>query len=291
MSLYFWVATALLFGLLVGSFLNVVIYRYPIMLQLGWRKECKEFLDEDLDINIELPETPHDKNFNLAFPRSHCPACKTLIPAWHNIPVLSWLLLKGKCHNCGTTISIRYPAIELLTGLISAFLVFHFGLSYETAAALLFSWCLICLTFIDIDHQLLPDGITLPLLWLGIAVNSFHYFVDLQSAVYGAIFGYLSLWSVYWLFKLITGKEGMGYGDFKLLAALGAWTGWQQLPTIIILSSLVGALLGTLSIILAGKDKNKPIPFGPYLAIAGWIAFIWGDAIQNYYFQLFSPSY
>ena len=288
----FWIISAGVFGLLVGSFLNVVIYRLPQMLMAGWRNECKEFLTEDSGLTFDEDNkngsdqeanTIEGKSFNLAFPRSHCPSCKQLIPGWCNIPVISYLILKGKCLRCKTHISGRYPAIELLTGLVTAYAIYAFGLGYPAAAFIGFSWALICLTFIDIDHQLLPDNITLPLLWLGLGLNSFGMFTDLHSAVLGAIFGYLSLWSVYWAFKLLTGKEGMGYGDFKLLAALGAWMGWQQLPTIIILSSFVGAIIGIASIVLSGKDKNKPIPFGPYLAIAGWIAFLWGDTIQASY--------
>lgn len=272
-----------LFGSLIGSFLNVVIYRLPLSLISGWRKECKEFLSEDSGIKFDDDKESDSKTFNLAFPASHCPSCKKGIPAWCNIPVLSYLLLKGKCLHCKCNISIRYPFIELLTALITAFVYSVYGLTYEALAVMIFSWVLISLTFIDIDHQLLPDNMTLPLLWAGLVLNSFGMFTDLQSALFGAVFGYLTLWTVYWLFKLVTGKEGMGFGDFKLLAALGAWMGWQQLPLIIILSSLVGAILGILNIVISGKDKNKPIPFGPYLAIAGWIAFFWGSDIQQAY--------
>ena len=275
------------FSLLVGSFLNVVIYRVPVSLMQGWRKECKEFLSEN--DGHSFAEDKPEETFNVAFPRSHCPSCKALIPAWCNIPVISYLLLKGRCLRCKTKISLRYPFIELLTAAAGLFCVWQFDLSLETAALMVFSWTLICLIFIDIDHQLLPDNLTLPLMWLGLLVNSSAMFVDLHSAVLGAMLGYLSLWSIYWAFKLLTGKEGMGYGDFKLLAALGAWMGWQQLPTIIILSSFVGALFGISNIILRGKDKNTPMPFGPYLAIAGWVAFFWGDDIQQRYLQLLAP--
>ncbi len=281
--------TAGLFGLLVGSFLNVVIYRVPIVLMRGWRRECKEFLAEDS--GVQFPEESKDEAaFNIAFPRSHCPSCKKLVPAWCNIPILSYLILKGRCLHCKVKISLRYPFVELLTGIATAFVVYQYGLTIEAAAVLVFTWTLISLTWIDIDHQLLPDSMTLPLMWLGLLLNAQGMFTDIHSALYGAIVGYLSLWSVYWLFKLLTGKEGMGFGDFKLLAALGAWVGWQHLPAIIVLSSLVGAVLGTLNIVLSGQDKNKPIPFGPYLAIAGWIAFFWGEALLNHYLQFLNPT-
>ncbi len=285
-----WITTGALFGLLIGSFLNVVIYRLPKSLISSWRKECKEFLSEDSTIKFDESKEDDTETLNIVFPRSHCPSCKALIPAWCNIPILSYALLKGKCLHCKAPISVRYPFVELLTGIITAFIVYRYGLSYEAAAVAIFSWTLISLTFIDIDHQLLPDSMTLPLMWLGLVANALGFFTDLHSALYGAVFGYLSLWSVYWLFKLLTGKEGMGFGDFKLLAALGAWAGWQHLPAIIILSSLVGALLGTLNILLSGQDKNKPIPFGPYLAIAGWIAFFWGDVLQQHYLQWINPT-
>ncbi|WP_096085323.1 prepilin peptidase [Agaribacterium haliotis] len=272
------------FSLLVGSFLNVVIYRLPISMMASWRRECRAFLTEN--DGLELGEAPAEERFNVAFPRSHCPSCKQLIPAWCNIPVLSWVLLKGRCLRCKSPISLRYPFVELLTAATGVFCVWSYGLSFEAAALMLFSWTLICLIYIDIDHQLLPDSLTLPLLWAGLAVNSVATFVDLQSAVYGAMAGYLSLWSIYWAFKLLTGKEGMGFGDFKLLAALGAWMGWQQLPTIIILSSAVGAIFGIAGILMKGKDKDTPMPFGPYLAIAGWFAFFWGSDIQRWYLGL-----
>lgn len=281
----FIVANALIFGLLVGSFLNVVIYRLPQMLFAGWRNECREFIAQEEGKELEESEK---EVFNLAVPRSHCPHCKTPIKAWQNIPIISYLLLRGKCNHCKTPISIRYPLVELFTGLITAFCIFTFGLNNAGYMAVLLTWCLIVLTMIDIDHQLLPDNITLPLLWGGVIANSFGLFTDLQSSVYGAAAGYLSLWSVYWVFKLLTGKEGMGFGDFKLLGALGAWIGWQMLPLIIILSSLVGAVIGISTIVFAGKDKSKPIPFGPYLAIAGWIAFMWGEIIVQRYLQMFA---
>ena len=278
----FVIFTAFTFALLVGSFLNVVIYRLPKMMEAEWRQQCTELLDTGDTATAE-----NSTQFNLAFPSSHCPACNHSIRAWENIPVISYLFLRGKCSACKTPISMRYPIIELVTGILSAVVIYFFGLSYLGLAALVFTWCLIALTMIDVDTQLLPDDITLPLLWLGLIANSFGLVVPLQDAVWGAIAGYLSLWSVYWLFKLVTGKEGMGYGDFKLLGALGAWMGWQMLPQVILLSSFVGAALGIAMIVLRGRDKNIPIPFGPYLAIAGWIAFLWGDYINRTYLQLF----
>jgi leader peptidase (prepilin peptidase)/N-methyltransferase len=288
---FFYVATALVVGLLVGSFLNVVIYRLPEIMMRSWRAECQEFLAGETPAHGEKTlaakseELEADNSFNLAFPASHCPKCKAEIKPWHNIPLLSYLLLKGKCHSCKTKISARYPIIELVTGVLTAVVAYHFGATTEAFFVAVFTWSLIALTMIDVDHQLLPDSVTLPLLWLGLLVNSFGFYTDLQSAVFGAVAGYLSLWSVYWVFKLLTKKEGMGYGDFKLLAAMGAWMGWQALPVIIILSSFVGAAIGIAGILVAGKDKNVPIPFGPYLAIAGWVAFLWGDLITQQYLQ------
>lgn len=281
--------SALAIGLLVGSFLNVVIYRLPVHLFRDWRQQARDILIDHGELaKKDVPEASSE-TFNIAFPGSHCPACKAPIKPWHNIPVISYIfLLKGKCASCGIKISMRYPIVELITGLLSAFVVYHFGLTYAAGLMLVFTWSLIALTLIDADHQILPDDITLPLLWLGLLANVFGVFTDLQSAVIGAAVGYLSLWSIYWLFKLIVKKEGMGYGDFKLLAAMGAWMGWQDLALIIVLSSFVGAIIGIGGILILGKDKNVPIPFGPYLAIAGWITFIWGDAIQSYYLQLYS---
>lgn len=289
------IAGALILGLLVGSFLNVVIYRLPVMMHNTWRRDCEEYLSEQ-DDNTE-PSTPeNDQNraneakFNLATPNSRCPSCNTAIKPWHNIPVLSYLWLKGACAYCGVKISARYPAIELVTGLLSALVLWHFGWGPQAALGLVLLWSLIALTMIDVDHQLLPDNITLPLLWLGLLANLFGVFTGLESAVIGAIAGYLSLWSVYWAFKLATGKEGMGFGDFKLLAALGAWLGWQMLPLVVILSSLVGAVIGIGGILLLGRDKAKPMPFGPYLAIAGFIAFLWGEPLLNQYLQFAQVS-
>ena len=262
-------------SLLIGSFLNVVILRTPQILENDFRQECCDLL--------ELKDQPKPEKLSLSHPQSTCPKCGTPIKPWHNIPVISYLLLKGKCNNCSTPISIRYPLVELATALLSTLAIYLLGFTVEGLCALLLLWFLIALTMIDIDTYLLPDNLTLPLLWLGLLVNSFNLYTDLNSAVWGAIAGYLSLWSVFWLFKLVTGKEGMGYGDFKLLAALGAWMGWQSLPLVILLSSLVGAVIGIAGIIIMGRDKNIPIPFGPYLAIAGWIAFLWGDQIMASY--------
>ncbi|MEM1114312.1 MAG: A24 family peptidase [Pseudomonadota bacterium] len=277
LSQYPWmlVTTLAVLGLLVGSFLNVVIYRLPLMMQAQWRRECCELLEAD----------PGEAQpvMNLATPNSHCPHCKAPIKPWQNIPVISYLVLGGKCSNCSARISPRYPLIEAFSGALCVTLAWYFTADLALLGALLFTWSLLVLTMIDVDHQLLPDDITLPLLWLGLAFNVFGTYTDLQSAVLGAIFGYLSLWSVYWAFKLATGKEGMGYGDFKLLAALGAWLGWQMLPVIILLSSVVGAICGIALILLRNRGREIPMPFGPYLAAAGWIALLWGERIVEAY--------
>jgi leader peptidase (prepilin peptidase) / N-methyltransferase len=268
-------AGLLCLGLVVGSFLNVVIYRLPLMMETRWRRDCCELLE----VEQEKQETP----LNLATPNSHCPLCKSPIKPWQNIPVLSYLLLRGKCGNCATPIAPRYPALELVTGLMTLALACFFDVSPALLGAALLTWSLIALTMIDIDHQLLPDDITLPLLWLGLLFNLTATYTTLSDAVIGAMAGYLILWSIYWAFKLLTGKEGMGYGDFKLLAALGAWLGWQALPLIILLSSLVGAVCGIALMIIKRRGKEIPIPFGPYLAMAGWIALLWGDGIMSGY--------
>lgn len=273
----FFIALITILGLVVGSFLNVVIHRVPKMLQNDWQRDCCELL--------ELENKNSDGPYNLLKPDSHCPKCKTPIKPWQNIPLISYLFLKGRCSQCSNPISLRYPIVELCTGLLCGYIAYLYGYSEQTIAALFLTWALISLTMIDVDHQLLPDNITLPLLWLGILINSQGVFTDLSSSVFGAMAGYLILWSVFWAFKILTGKEGMGYGDFKLLAALGAWMGWQALPLIIIMSSMVGAVIGILGILIQGRDKNIPIPFGPYLAIAGWIALIWGDIITQQYLQ------
>ena len=268
-----------LLGLCVGSVVNVVIHRLPKMMEQDWQAQCAELRGE----------SPPDQGeaLSLAKPRSRCPNCGHQITALENIPLVSYLLiLKGKCSGCGTRISPRYPITELLTGLLSAFAAWHFGPTIQTVGALALLWALIALSAIDLDTQLLPDSITLPLLWLGLAFNLWTTFADLPTAVIGAMAGYLSLWSVFWLFKLATGKEGMGYGDFKLLAALGAWLGWQMLPAIILLSSVVGAVVGIALIVAARHGRNVPIPFGPYLAAAGVIALFWGQRITQGYLGL-----
>lgn len=277
-------ATAIIFifGLMIGSFLNVVIYRLPLMMNREWRVQCSELLE------LEPPQQA--ERFNLAFPGSHCPVCKHPIGALENVPLLSYLLQRGKCRHCATPIPIRYPIIELITGIMSALVIWQFGLSWQGVFALLFTWTLIALTVIDFDHQLLPDSLTLPLLWLGLLLSLSALYVDSHASIIGATVGYLLLWAIYWLFKLVTGKEGMGYGDFKLLAALGAWMGWQSIPLIVLLSSLVGAAVGISLILFRGRDRQLPIPFGPYLAAAGWIAMMWGNDITNTYLRLTLPA-
>ena len=271
------VLSAALLGLLVGSFLNVLIYRLPIMMQREWRAQALEYL--------ECPPEQISERFNLLLPSSRCPHCDHQIRSWENIPLVSWLALCGKCSSCRAPISSRYPLVELACGLLSGYVAWHFGFTWQAGAMLLLTWGLVAMSMIDIDHQLLPDSLVLPLLWLGLILNSFGLFVSLESALGGAVAGYLSLWSVYWLFKLVTGKEGMGYGDFKLLAMLGAWGGWQVLPLTILLSSVVGAVLGTILLRVQRAESSTPIPFGPYLAIAGWIALLWGDWITESYLQ------
>jgi leader peptidase (prepilin peptidase) / N-methyltransferase len=263
-----------LLGLMVGSFLNVVIHRLPIMMERDWAAQCAELRGES---------PPVCEPLSLARPRSRCPQCGHSITALENIPVISWLLLRGRCKACAAPISLRYPLIEALTGLLFAFAAWHFGFTAAGLGALILIAALLALTAIDFDTQLLPDDITLPLLWIGLALNAFNVYTDLKSAVIGAMVGYLSLWSVYWLFKLFTGKEGMGYGDFKLLAALGAWLGWQMLPLTILLSSLVGAVVGIALMVFARHGRNVPIPFGPYLAAAGVIALVWGKPLTRAY--------
>ncbi|HBA65646.1 MAG TPA: prepilin peptidase [Methylococcaceae bacterium] len=273
-------------GLMVGSFLNVVIYRLPIMMQKSWRRECIDYLKSTGDaqfVDLDTGRGEADSKFNLVFPLSRCPHCETPIKPYQNIPVLSYLLLKGRCAQCNAPISKRYPIIEGLTGFFSVLIAWHFSYSVDALFALILTWSLIALSAIDIDHQLLPDSITLPLVWLGLFLSLFDIFIDTHSSIIGAIAGYLSLWTVYHGFKLLTGKEGMGYGDFKLLAMFGAWLGWQYILPIILLSSLVGAVIGIAMVILVKRDKNIPIPFGPYLAAAGWIALLWGDKINQAY--------
>ena len=278
------VALAGILGLLVGSFLNVVIHRLPKMMENEWREQCAE-LSAPID---QAPGPSAQKpTYNLVLPRSACPSCGHRISALENIPVVSYLALGGRCRGCKSKISARYPIVEAMTGLLSGLVAWHFGFGIAGLSALILLWGMIALTFIDADTQLLPDSITLPLLWLGLIVNSDNTFTDLRSAVLGAVFGYLALWSVYWLFKLATKKEGMGYGDFKLLAAIGAWLGWQVLPLVILLSSVVGAVIGIAFIVLARMGRNIPLPFGPYLAMAGFIALLWGKPIMDSYLQGF----
>ncbi|MFT5397489.1 MAG: leader peptidase (prepilin peptidase)/N-methyltransferase [Planctomycetota bacterium] len=267
-------------GLLVGSFLNVVIYRLPVMMNREWRQDCHEFL--------ELPAEKETAKFNLSTPRSRCGNCDHQITALENIPIISYLILGGKCSSCKTGLSLQYPLVELFTGLISFIVAWHFGVSEQTVAALILSWCLIAASGIDIGHKLLPDSITLPLLWIGILLAFFDVFVSLEDSVIGAMAGYLSLWSVFVLFKLFTGKEGMGHGDFKLLAMLGAWTGWKLLFVIILTSSVVGAIVGISMILLKKTERSTQIPFGPYLAAAGWITLLWGNDLLRFYFSMLS---
>jgi leader peptidase (prepilin peptidase) / N-methyltransferase len=277
-AIFYYLSLGLL-GLIVGSFLNVVIYRLPIMLQKNWRTECLSFLEQD------EPQQTAGEPFNLSQPRSRCPSCKQAITALENIPIISYIFLSGRCRHCRSPISIRYPLIELLSAALALIIAFKFGVSLQTGLAVIFTWVLICLTMIDIDTQLLPDSITLPLLWLALFASLFNVFVDPETAIIGALAGYLSLWCVFWLFKLITGKEGMGYGDFKLLAAIGALLGWQLLPLVIILSAFVGAVIGLSMIVFNGQSKHQAIPFGPYLSIAAFIALIWGEKINSSYLQ------
>jgi leader peptidase (prepilin peptidase) / N-methyltransferase len=282
------ISTCLVLGLLVGSFLNVVIYRLPIILDRQWREQCAELH------NTEPPAATEP--FNLVVPRSACPSCKAPITALQNIPIVSYLVLKGRCASCGVRISPRYPIIEALTGILSAAVAWKYGFGWPTAAAIVLTWFLIALTFIDVDHQLLPDSLTLPLVWIGLLLSLWApqpgggpIPVDMRSSIIGAIAGYLSLWSVYHLFRLLTGKEGMGYGDFKLFAALGAWLGWQMLLPIILFAAAVGAVVGITMIAVQGRDRAAPIAFGPFLAAAGWLALMFGHEVVNGYLGMFAP--
>jgi leader peptidase (prepilin peptidase)/N-methyltransferase len=277
-SAAFFLGTIFTLGLLVGSFLNVVIHRLPIMMEKDWKEQCCELLELDSADNAS-----DNRKYNLIVPRSRCPSCNHQIRATENIPVLSYLLLKGKCSQCKKHISSRYPIIELISAITVTVVAYYFGVSIQTLFAILLTWILIALTMIDFDHQLLPDDMTLPLLWLGISINLFNVFTDIHSSVLGAIFGYGILWFVYITFKIVTGKEGMGHGDFKLLAALGAWFGWQSLPLIIILSSVVGAVVGISLILFKSHNRNTQIPFGPYLATAGWVYLLWGSYLMSAY--------
>ncbi|MBS0298413.1 MAG: prepilin peptidase [Proteobacteria bacterium] len=265
-------------GLMIGSFLNVVIYRLPEMMKRSWLQQCAELQGKEAEVSPA---------FNLFTPRSACVQCGHKITAWENIPIISYLMLRGRCSHCHTRISPRYPIVEVITALMSGLVAWHYGYSFVAIAALILVWALIALAVIDLNTQLLPDDITLPLLWIGLLVNTNHGFTDIQSAVIGAVAGYLSLWSIYWCFKLTTGKEGMGYGDFKLLAAIGAWLGWSMLPIVILFSSLVGALVGIGLILTAKLNRNIPIPFGPYLVGGALIALFWGKQLTDTYLGLF----
>ena len=272
-------AATAVFGLIIGSFLNVVIHRLPIMIEREWRSHCAEILNNDVG------EEDTADRFDLIVPRSRCPQCGHGISVLENIPIISYLILKGKCAACGTPISIRYPLVEALTAVLSVVVAWHFGLGWQMAGALLLTWALVALSFIDFHDQLLPDSITLPVLWIGIGLSLFGLYTDTTSSVLGAMVGYLALWSVFHLFKLLTRKEGMGYGDFKLLAMLGAWMGWKMLPLVVILSSLLGAVIGVGLILIRKQDRSVPIPFGPYLALAGWVGFLWGEDLIDLYWR------
>lgn len=276
-----------LFALLIGSFLNVVIYRLPLMMERDWREQADELIKTPPD--SPLPEG----RFDLVQPRSRCPKCGHFISALQNIPVISYLFLRGRCAQCQTPISARYPLVEMTTALLAAYCAWHFGPGWEALMAIALTLTLVAITMIDTDTQLIPDAIVLPLMWAGLAMSLFHplpgantLFISPSDAIVGAMAGYLSLWSVFWLFKLVTGKDGMGYGDFKLLAALGAWLGWQQLPMIIMMSAVVGVIISISMIVFRGKDRTVPIPFGPYLASAGWITMLFGETIKNAYLDL-----
>lgn len=287
-----WIGFVFIFSLLVGSFLNVVIHRVPIMLEREWRSQAEQIVAQQVDGTLPpvLATPAPAERYNLLVPRSACPGCGAMITAAQNIPVISWLFLKGRCAKCSAKISVRYPIVELCTAILSALVAWKFGFAWYTGAALVLTWMLVALTVIDIDHQLLPDNMTLPLVWIGLllslASSGTGLPVDPKSSIIGAVAGYLSLWSVFHLFKLLTGKEGMGYGDFKLFAAFGAWFGWQMLPLIILLSAFTGAVVGIGLIVVRGRDRNIPIPFGPYLAAAGWIALMWGDPLVDAYLRV-----
>lgn len=288
---WLFVSLSFIFAATIGSFLNVVIHRLPVMMKREWQQECNAYLAEYHSNQLSKSQLkqlaePIDNfpaRYNLLIPGSTCPTCGTKIKAIHNIPILGWLMLKGKCANCHTDISPRYPIVEAITGILIAALAWHFGPTTQFALSALLTFTLISLTCIDLDEMLLPDQLTLPLLWLGLLANMFGTFTDIQSALIGAMAGYLSLWSVFWLFKLLTGKEGMGYGDFKLMAVFGTWLGWQYLPVIILLSSLVGAIVGIIMIATKQLGRENPIPFGPYIAAAGWITLIYGQQIIDWY--------
>ena len=274
-----WIGVSVIIGLMIGSFINVVVHRLPIMLERDWRGQCRELL--------ELPGKDGEPPLTLVTPRSHCPECGHQISALENIPLVSYAVLRGRCSNCKTRISIRYPLVELLTGVLTGLVAWKFGFTLAGFGGILFTWLLIAMTFIDLDHQLLPDNLTLPLLWLGLLFSLGTVFVTPQDAIIGAVAGYMSLWIIFQVFKLLTGKEGMGFGDFKLFAALGAWLGWMQLPLVILLASGVGAISGIGMILIMGRDRSRPIPFGPFLAAAGYIALLAGEQITGWYLGLY----
>jgi len=300
------IASCLVLGLLVGSFLNVVIHRLPIMLEREWREQCAELAREHAASEpLALPDVRASsaaqatarEHFNLLVPPSACPACKAPIRAWQNIPIVSWLLLRGRCASCGVRISVRYPLVEALTGVLSAAVAWKLGFGWPTAAALVLTWFLVALAFIDIDHQLLPDNLTLPLLWLGLSLSLWGpqpggaaVPADLRSSVIGAAAGYMSLWCVFHAFRLLTGKEGMGYGDFKLFAALGAWLGWQMLVPVILVAAAVGAVTGIVILAAKRKDRGTPLPFGPYLAASGWLMLLFGRELVDRYLGAFGAA-
>ena len=282
------IAVVFAFCLVIGSFLNVVIYRLPIMMERDWREQCQAMLDSPPE--SEIPKG----RFDLVVPHSSCPSCGAAIRAWQNIPVISYLFLGGKCANCKASISARYPVVELMTAILAAICAWHFGVGWEALMAIVLTLALVPIAMIDADTQLIPDSIVLPLMWIGLAMSLWHpmpgaetLFIAPHDAIVGAMAGYLSLWTVYQLFKLVTGKEGMGYGDFKLLAAFGAWLGWQHLHIIILMSAVVGAIVGIAIMVFKKHDRSVPIPFGPYLAAAGWITMLWGDTIQKAYIDKF----
>lgn len=279
-NLWLFATVAAVIGLIIGSFLNVVIYRLPKMMEADWRQQCKELLGECSE------EAEPAERFDLMFPGSHCPHCKQAIPFWRNIPLISYLIQRGRCANCNASISLRYPLVELLTAVLTVLVAIKFGFGWQALAAFVLTWVLIALALIDYDTQLLPDSMTMPMIWLGLLLSLLPLFVDSTSSIVGAALGYMLLWSVFHLFKLITGKEGMGFGDFKLLAMLGAWLGWKMIPLIILLSSFAGAVIGILLVVFKGHNKEKPIPFGPYLAIAGWCALMFGENLVQYYLGL-----
>jgi leader peptidase (prepilin peptidase)/N-methyltransferase len=276
----FFYGITFVFSLMIGSFLNVVIFRLPKMLEQGWKRECREFLADE----VTTPTNTGDEEIiTLSTPSSTCPSCQHKIRFYENIPLISWLFLRGKCSQCQSKISLRYPLVELTTAILSVVIAANFGVTFTTLMLLVLTWGLICLTLIDYDHMLLPDQITLPLLWLGLLVNINGAIVPLSDAVIGTVAGYMSLFSVFWLFKLVTGKEGMGHGDFKLVAVFGAWIGWQLLPLLILMASAVGAIIGISLMVFKNHQREQAIPFGPYLAIAGWITLIWGNGIWSWY--------